>query len=97
MQHRPGKSIGHADGLSRIPIVNQVTTSQSKESLDEPEKTKFFEIIQKKGVIFLNQKTHLHTAYRRTSKCPRELPEVSNENSRITFRRKQILHFLFNN
>ena len=27
VKHRPGKSIGHADGLSRIPIVNQVTTS----------------------------------------------------------------------
>ena len=39
VQHRPGKSIGHADGLSRIPIVNQVSTSQSKEKLDEPVKT----------------------------------------------------------
>ena len=32
VQHRPGKSFGHADGHSRIPIVNQVTTSQSKEN-----------------------------------------------------------------
>ena len=30
VQRRPGKSIGQADGLSRIPIVNQVTTSQRK-------------------------------------------------------------------
>ena len=29
VQHRPGKSIGHADGFSRIPIVNQMITSQS--------------------------------------------------------------------
>ena len=29
VQHRPSKSIGHADGLSRIPIVNQVTISPS--------------------------------------------------------------------
>ena len=36
VQHRPGKSINHADGLSRISIVNQMTTSQSKETLDEP-------------------------------------------------------------
>ena len=42
VQHRPGKKIGHVDGLSRIPIVNQVTTSQSKEKLDEPVKTIFF-------------------------------------------------------
>ena len=34
VQQRPGKSIVHADGLSRIPIVNQVTTSRSKEELD---------------------------------------------------------------
>ena len=33
VQHRPGKSIGHADGVSRIPIVNQVTTSQNNENL----------------------------------------------------------------
>ena len=42
VQHRPGKCFGHADGLSRKPTVNQVTTSQSKENLKEPEKTKFF-------------------------------------------------------
>ena len=27
VQHRPGKSIGHADGRPRMPNVNQVTTS----------------------------------------------------------------------
>ena len=52
VQHRPGKSIGHADGPSRIPVVNEVTTSQSKEKLDEAEKTKFFELIPKNGNLF---------------------------------------------
>ena len=52
VQHRPCKSIGHADGLSRIPVVNQVTTSQSKENLDEPEKTEFFELIHKSCNLF---------------------------------------------
>ena len=52
VQHRPIKSIGHADGLSRIPIVNQVTTFQSKEQLDEPVKTKLFELINKIGNLF---------------------------------------------
>ena len=41
VQHRPGKSIGHAHGLSRTPIVNQVTSSQSKEKPDEPVKISF--------------------------------------------------------
>ena len=58
VQHRPDKSIGHADGLSRIPIVNQVTTSQSKEKPDEPMKTKFFELIHKNG-NFLESKDSL--------------------------------------
>ena len=44
VQHRPGQSIGHADGLSRIPIVNQVTSSQSEEKPDDSVKTKFFEL-----------------------------------------------------
>ena len=52
VQHRPGKSIGHADGFSRIPIVIQVTTSKSKEKPDEPVKIKFFELIQKNGNLF---------------------------------------------
>ena len=52
VQNRLGKSIGHADGLSRIPIVNQVITSQSKEKLDELVKTKFFELIHKNGNLF---------------------------------------------
>ena len=60
VQHRPGKSIGHADGLSRIPIVNQVTTSQSKERLDEPAKTKFFELIQKGGNLFESKGSLAH-------------------------------------
>ena len=52
VQHRPGKSIGHADGLPQIPIVNQVTNSQSKKTPDEPVKTEFFEIIPKNGSLF---------------------------------------------
>ena len=36
VQHRLGKSIGHADGLSRTPLLNQVATSQSQEKPNEP-------------------------------------------------------------
>ena len=50
VQHRPGKSIGHSVGLSPIPVVNQVTTSQNKENLDDPEKF-FFELIHKNGSL----------------------------------------------
>ena len=32
VQYRQGKSIRHADGLSRLPIVNQITTSSSKKT-----------------------------------------------------------------
>ena len=62
VQHRPGKSIGHAYGLSRIPIVNQDTSSssQSKEKLDEPVKTKFFEIIHKNGNLFESKDSLAH-------------------------------------
>ena len=56
VQHRPGKSIGHADGLSRIPIVNQVSSSESKEKPEKPAKTKFFELIHKNGNL-LTQRT----------------------------------------
>ena len=52
VQHRPRKNIGHVDGLSRIPVVNQVTTSPSKEKLDEPVKTKVFELIHQNGNLF---------------------------------------------
>ena len=54
------KSIGHADGLLRIPIVNQVTTSRSKEKLDEPVKTKFFELIHKNGNLFESKDSLAH-------------------------------------
>ena len=60
VQHRPGKSIGHADGLLRIPIGNQVTTSQSKGKLDEPVKTNFFELIHKNGNLFESQDSLAH-------------------------------------
>ena len=52
VQYRAGKSIDQVDGLSRIPIVSQVTNSKSQEKLDEPVKTKFFEIIIKNGNLF---------------------------------------------
>ena len=60
LQHRPGKSIGHADGLSRISFVNQVTTSQSKETLDKPMKTKFFELVHKAGNLFDSKDSLAH-------------------------------------
>ena len=60
VQHRPGKSIGHADGLSRIPIVNQVTTSQSKENIGKPVKTKCFELIHKTGNLFDSKDSLAH-------------------------------------
>ena len=60
MQQRPGKSNGHADGLSRIPIVNEVTTSRSKKKLDEPVKTNFFEIIHKIGNLFESKVSLAH-------------------------------------
>ena len=60
VQHRPGKSIGHADGLSRIPIVNQVTTSQSNENIGKPVKTKFFELIHKTGNLFDSKDSLAH-------------------------------------
>ena len=60
MQHRPGRSIGHANGLSRIPFVNQVATSQSKGKLDEPVKTKFFELIYKNCNLFESKDSLAH-------------------------------------
>ena len=60
VQHRPGKSIGHADGLSRIPIVNQVTSSQSKEKSDKPIKAKFSELIHKTINLFESKDSLAH-------------------------------------
>ena len=60
VQHRPGKGIGHADGLSRIPIVNQVTTSQSEEKPGEPVKTKFFELVHKNCNLFESKDSLAH-------------------------------------
>ena len=60
VQHRPGKSFGHADGLPRIPFVNQVTTFQSKEKLVEPVKTKFFELHHKNGNLFDSKDSLAH-------------------------------------
>ena len=60
VQHRPGKSNGHADGPPRIPIVNQVTTSPNKEKLDEPVKTKFSEIFHKNGNLVESKDSLAH-------------------------------------
>ena len=59
VQHRPGKKIGRADGLSRIPSV-QVTSSQSKEKPDESVKTKLFELVQKIGNLFESKDSLAH-------------------------------------
>ena len=60
VQHRPGKSIGLADGLSEIPIVKQITTSQSQEKQDEPVKTNFFQLIYKNGTLFESKDSLAH-------------------------------------
>ena len=60
VKHRPGKSIGQANGLSRIPIVKQVTTSQTKKQLYEPAKTKFFELIFNNGNLFESKDSLAH-------------------------------------
>ena len=60
VQHRPGKSIGYADGFSGIPIVNQVTSSQSKNKPDEPVKKKFFELVHKIGNLFESKDSLAH-------------------------------------
>ena len=60
VQHRPGKSIGHADGLSRTPIVNQITTSYNKQDLDKLEKRKFFELEHKNGNLFDSKDSLAH-------------------------------------
>ena len=89
VRHRPGKSFGHADGLSGIPIVNQVTTSQSKEKPDEPAKTKFFELLHKDGNHFESKDSLAHCissdfkmsagiARRFKRKFPYNFPESTN-------------------
>ena len=89
VQHRPGKSIGHADGLSRIPIANQVTSSQCQEKLDEPMKTKFFEIVHKNGNLFQSKGSLAHCissefkmsagiARSLKRKFPYNFPEITN-------------------
>ena len=60
MQHRPGKSIDHTGGLSRIPIVNQVITPLSTEKLDELKKTKFFELIHNNGNLLESKDSLSH-------------------------------------
>ena len=96
VQHKPGKSIGHADGHSRLPLVNQVTIPQSVEKLDEPLKTNFFQLIHKNGNLFESSDSLAHCILW-TSKCPRKLPEVSNAISRTNFQRASTVHFLSKN
>ena len=52
MQRRLGKSIGYADGPSRIPNLNQVTTSPREGKLGEPVETKSFQPIHKSCNLF---------------------------------------------
>ena len=88
VQYRPGKSIGHADGL-RIPIVNQVICSQNKEKLDEPVTTLFFELFHKNGNLFESKDSLAHCVasdYKRSAriarsfkrKIPYSFPESTN-------------------
>ena len=95
VQQGPGKSIGHAEGLSQIPIVNQFIASQSKEKPIEPVKTKFFELIHKNGNL-LESKDSLAHCISSDFKMSAELPEVSNASFRTTFQGPPTLHFLFN-
>ena len=60
VQHRPGKSFGPAKGLSRIPIVIQITTSQRKEKRNDPLKAKFFELVHKNGNLFESKDSLAH-------------------------------------
>ena len=86
VQHRPGKSIGHADGLSRTPIVNQVTISRSKQKLDEPVKTKFFELIPKSDNLFESKDSLAHcilSGFKTNRRnCPKFQAKVSVQLSR---------------
>ena len=88
VQHRPGKSIGHADGLPRVPVVKQLATSQNKEKPDEPVKT-IFEIIHKNGKLFKSKDSLTHCissefkmsagiARKFTRKFPFNFPESTN-------------------
>ena len=87
--NRRGKSIGHADGLSQIPIINPVTTSQSNEKLDEPVKTRFFELIQNNANLFESKDSLAHcksldfkmsAGFARSFKrnFPYNFPEITN-------------------
>ena len=96
VQHKLCKNIGHANGLSRTPIVNQVTTSPSTEELDEAAKTKFFELIHKNGNLFESKDSFAH-CISSDFKMSAELPDVLSESFRTTFLRAPTLHFLFNN
>ena len=52
VQHQPGQSIGHSDGLSWTPIVNQITTSYNKQGVDKFKRMKSFEPVYKNGSLF---------------------------------------------
>ena len=96
VQHRPGKGFCRVDGLSRFPIINQVTTSQNKENLDEPEKTKFFELIHKNDKFFESKDL---LAYRLSSDFEMSAGTARSFKGKFpyNFQRALILNFLFNN
>ena len=103
VQYRPSKTIGHADGLSRIPNFNHVTTSQSKENLDEPVKTKFFQLNLKNGNLFESKDSIAHCissdfkisagiAQNFKRKSPYNFPESTNS---ALFVQKLDDHFIY--
>ena len=95
VQHRPSKSIGHADGLSLKLIVNQVTTSENKENLDKPETMNFHELMQKTGNIFETKDSLAH-CMSLDFKMPAGTDQISSVSFRTIFQRALILHFSFN-
>ena len=95
VQQRPNKSIGHVDGPSRIPIVNQVTTSKSKEKLDEPVKTNFFELNHQIGNLF-KRKGSLAHCISSDFKMSAGISRSFKRKFPYNFQRAQTLHFWFN-
>ena len=73
---KPGKSIGHADGLSRPPTVNQVTTSETRGNLDKPEKIKFFGLFNKTGNPFESKDPLAHCIFLRLQNIRRNFPKL---------------------
>ena len=51
IQHRPGKTIGLADGLSRIPDVNQVTTFLNESKPQQTREVETLSAYKKSGIL----------------------------------------------